>query len=114
MNRTAAPRYTALIERLADQGEPLELTAQDIATVLQYDPTVLATAATTHALVESVIETLNGAPELTIEMAACLGAAVLGTLRTAARMRSRLDVGAELRRRRFAAGKLNSPRVLHS
>lgn len=114
MSTAATIAYKSLIERLADQGEPLELNARDIATVLQHDPTVLANAATTHALVDSVIETLNGGQELTIEMAACLGAAVLGVLRTVARMRTRGDVNAELRRQRFEVGKIEFPRVLHS
>lgn len=100
MSRSAAA-YRRLITRLADTGEPLDLTAQDLAIVLAHEPTLLVDAVGNIIIAESIVKTLREERDLNIEMAACIGAAITGALKARARFRVKGDVSIELGRRRF-------------
>ncbi|HZO22810.1 MAG TPA: hypothetical protein VFB37_09940 [Steroidobacteraceae bacterium] len=101
--------YTALVERLAD--ETLEphcgvlgaqhlptLSREDLATVLAYEPTVVAEAAESRALASSLIESLRAESDC-IARAACIGAAFQGSLHAQAKHFLLGDVLAELEAR---------------
>lgn len=102
---TQSAAYQLLIERLANKGEPLSLNAHDLATVLTHDPSLLVNVASKTQMVKSVIQTLQRAPEITIEAAACMGAALAGAIMAQAHRHVADNVHAELKRRRFASAR---------
>jgi hypothetical protein len=106
--------YQHLIERLADKGEPLALNAHDLATVLTHDPSLLASVACKTQVVQSVTKILQQGPKLTIETAACMGAALAGAIMAHAHNHVAGNVRAELKRRRFASARsATDPRETH-